>query len=105
EETLPPVDPGTEYSVQLDAIGGLGPYTFVLIGDLPPGLTLSASGLISGTSTCVLGTVYDFSVGFTDRNGPGCIKMFHLVCGDCPDEPIYENTVLSYNVCEGQGAA
>lgn len=102
---LPSVDPGTEYSVQLDAIGGLGPYTFVLIGELPPGLTLSATGLISGTSTCILGTVYDFSVGFTDRNGPGCLKEFHLVCGDCPDQPAFANTQTYRNVCEGTGGA
>ena len=46
---------GTPYSVQLGGLGGCGPalpYQFrVLNGALPVGLTLSSSGLISGTPT------------------------------------------------------
>lgn len=60
---------------QLQAIGGSGSYTFSLLsGSLPAGLTLSASGLISGTPT-QLETVFpvfnindgsnDFSRSFT----------------------------------------
>lgn len=43
---------GVAYSFQLNAAGGTPPYTFaVASGTLPAGLTLSASGLISGTPT------------------------------------------------------
>jgi len=38
------------YSQQLDATGGVAPYTFSATG-LPAGLTLSTSGLLSGTPT------------------------------------------------------
>lgn len=49
--TLPDAAIGSPYSEQLVAVGGVGPYTFSLVGILPPGLTLSPSGLISGTPT------------------------------------------------------
>ena len=41
---------GTPYSQTLTATGGTGPYTWtILFGSLPSGLTLSSSGVISGT--------------------------------------------------------
>ncbi|NUT49605.1 MAG: S8 family serine peptidase, partial [Saccharothrix sp.] len=43
---------GTAVSLQLTAAGGTTPYTFSATG-LPPGLSISASGLISGTPTTV----------------------------------------------------
>lgn len=44
---------GSPYSLQLRPAGGVAPYTFALQGTvpLPPGLSLSAAGLISGTPT------------------------------------------------------
>lgn len=43
---------GTSYNVEFIASGGVGPYTWALTsGVLPSGLSLSASGLISGTPT------------------------------------------------------
>ncbi len=60
--------PGTPYSVALSATGGLSPYTFaVTSGILPPGLTLSSAGLLSGTPTAS-GT-WAFTVTATDSNG------------------------------------
>ena len=57
------------YSVSLKATGGLTPYTWALnSGTLPPGLTLAASGTISGTPTRT-GT-YSFTVSVTDRATP-----------------------------------
>ncbi|QMV72985.1 putative Ig domain-containing protein [Comamonas piscis] len=49
------------YSQPLQVTGGLPPYTFSVVGDLPPGLELdTASGVVSGTPTTP-GT-YSFSV-------------------------------------------
>lgn len=48
---LPDATQGTPYSQQLSAAGGTLPVTFELVGTLPPGLTMDASGLISGTPT------------------------------------------------------
>jgi hypothetical protein len=48
--SLPAATVGTAYSQQLRTIGGLGLYTWTLAsGTLPAGLTLSTSGLLSGT--------------------------------------------------------
>ena len=51
---LPNASLGVFYSQQLSASGGTGLYTFTVpAGTLPPGLTLSSSGLLSGTPTVV----------------------------------------------------
>jgi Putative Ig domain len=43
---------GSPYSAALAAVGGTSPYSWsILSGSLPPGLSLSASGVISGTAT------------------------------------------------------
>jgi hypothetical protein len=51
DSPLPNIVVGTPYSFQLPATGGSGSYTWSQFGDLPDGLTLSGSGLISGTPT------------------------------------------------------
>jgi len=49
--SLPNAVPGQAYSYQLSATGGTLPYTFsIATGQLPTGITLSPSGLISGTT-------------------------------------------------------
>jgi hypothetical protein len=54
--TPPAAQVGVAYNFQLTAAGASSPYTFTLsTGSLPTGLTLSSSGLISGTPT-VAGT-------------------------------------------------
>lgn len=59
--TLPFGAAGTPYSQTLTASGGVAPYTFqVVAGSLPAGVSLSASGVLSGTPTAA-GT---FSVTF-----------------------------------------
>jgi hypothetical protein len=48
--TLPPFMSGVPYSFQLLASGGSGNYQWIVLsGSLPAGLTMSQSGLISGT--------------------------------------------------------
>jgi arylsulfatase A-like enzyme len=52
EQTLPPYSVGTPYSVQLMATGATAPYTWRIIqGQLPAGLALEASGVLSGIPT------------------------------------------------------
>jgi hypothetical protein len=63
---------GSRYFHQFEGAGGCGPalpYQFrVLNGSLPPGLTLSASGLISGTPT--QGGNWSFWVELSDQDPP-----------------------------------
>jgi hypothetical protein len=49
--SLPPATRGTPYSVQLTATGGSVSSWTVKSGTLPPGITLSNGGLLSGTPT------------------------------------------------------
>lgn len=65
--TLPAGTVGTAYSQQLSAFGGAGTYTFAkTAGNLPTGLTLSATGLLSGTTT--VANSFSFTVTATDSN-------------------------------------
>jgi len=65
---LPQINTGTLYSFQLNASGGVRPYSWsISSGILPAGLTLSASGLISGTVTTETASTATFRV--TDSLG------------------------------------
>ena len=67
--SLPTLTAGTSFSQTLTSTGGLAPYTYTLqTGTLPPGLSLSSSGVLSGTPTQRGG--YTFSVRSTDSTSP-----------------------------------
>lgn len=71
------------YSVQLEATGGIGGYTWsVLVGTLPAGFTLSSSGLLSGSSAVELSET--FSVSVTDLEGNSDIQELTLSVTDIP---------------------
>jgi large repetitive protein len=64
---LPTGEATIAYSQRLAAIGGTSPYTWSVIGGtLPPGLTLSTSGSLSGTPSTAGG--FTFKVQATDSN-------------------------------------
>ncbi|MFN7974913.1 MAG: putative Ig domain-containing protein [Acidobacteriota bacterium] len=66
--SLPTGTLGGPYNQSLSSSGGLGPYTYSVTGGaLPPGLSLSAAGVLSGTPT-VRGT-FTFTVTSTDSAG------------------------------------
>ena len=62
---LPPAQEGVKYYAQLGATGGQAPYTWTPIA-LPPGLTLSATGILSGTPPIGSGGNYPLIVNVTD---------------------------------------
>ncbi|MFN0108319.1 MAG: S8 family serine peptidase [Blastocatellia bacterium] len=65
--TVPNGIVGRAYSQQFTQTGGFNPILFsVSIGNLPPGLTLSASGLLSGAPT--ESGMFSFTVQVTDGN-------------------------------------
>jgi hypothetical protein len=69
---------GTPFTKTLTASGGAGgPFTFALAqGFLPPGLTLSSAGVISGTPT--LSGVYNFTVRATDAMGGTSLQSYSV---------------------------
>jgi hypothetical protein len=76
-ESLPNGTNGSSYSQQLQAAGGQAPYTWWLgdgDGGLPPGLSLSDSGLISGQPTQT-GT-FSFSAEVQDNLGGYAMQFF-----------------------------
>jgi hypothetical protein len=61
--TLPPATFGTAYSFTLQADGGTVPYRWSLAsGNLPAGLTLADTGVISGTPTAIGSSAFTISV-------------------------------------------
>ena len=69
---FPAATVGQPYSKQLNGAGGCGPalpYQYTQIGGtMPPGVSLSFSGLVSGTPT--LAGSYSFWVNLSDQNPP-----------------------------------
>src|SRR5262249_27387084 len=78
--TLPVGTLNHAYSVTLTASGGTGPYSFaVTAGSLPPGLGLSAGGVLSGPPTSAGQTT--FTVTATDANGSTGSQSYTLTVG------------------------
>ena len=79
--TSAPILPGaavsSHYTEPLAATGGTTPYTWTLLsGSLPPGLTLSTSGEISGTPTAA--GSYGFAIQVADNSGGTSGLFFSL---------------------------
>lgn len=74
---LPAADAGAAYSATLSATGGVPPYQWRLVkGELPSGVRLHPSGVISG-STSVPGS-FHFGARVLDANGNRAHAVFHL---------------------------
>jgi hypothetical protein len=65
--TLDPDETGTPIDIMFASSGGTSPYTFTLVSTAVPGLSLSASGDLSGTPTAA-GT-YPVEIEATDSSG------------------------------------
>lgn len=65
------------YSVTLSMTGSTGPYQFSLVGgELPPGLTLTSAGVLSGTPTNPF--PYEFTIQGTYANGALARRTFQM---------------------------
>jgi streptogramin lyase len=69
---------GAAYSVSFQATGGAGPYSYS--ATVPPGLSLSSAGLLSGTPTAVE-NAYSITVTATDANGFSASQGYSLTIG------------------------
>jgi hypothetical protein len=82
--TLPAADEGTTYANQtLTLTGGTSPFTWTSSGSLPPGITLSAAGVISGKDTTTH-TSYTFNAIVTDAHGVSDTQSLTLVVNAAP---------------------
>ncbi len=74
---------GTPYGAQTFAVGAFQPFTYkVVSGSLPPGLSFSANGVLSGTPS-TFGS-YGFTVLVTDANGTTDSQSYYIAVDD-PD--------------------
>lgn len=80
--SLPAGAAGVAYSATLSASGGMAPYSWTAVSALPPGLTLLASGTITGTPSAT-GT-FAFTVRVMDASQAAATRTFSLVIAPPP---------------------
>ena len=98
-EFLPQALQGLPYSAQLEASGGLGPYTWTLeTGALPDGLTMTGGGAITGRPT--LNGASSFIVRVKDSLGTSSTKSLFLVVGPPPPPLVIQTISLPETTAE-----
>ncbi|MDI6767700.1 MAG: putative Ig domain-containing protein [Bacteroidota bacterium] len=71
------------YNQIISASGGVSPYSFsIMTGNLPPGLILSSSGVLSGTPTS--NGMFLFTVTATDVYNCSANFSYSIIIGNCP---------------------
>ncbi len=70
--SLPDAVENTAYSTQLTGVGGTAPFTYTLVSGSVPGITLSTSGLLSGTPDYVTAGHYPITVKVVNSEGDSC---------------------------------
>ena len=79
---------GLPFAYALEATGGVPPYTWAAVGGLPAGLSLGASGVISGTPLAPPGA-YSVSVQVTDGSGTTVTaNVLITLAGALPLDPL-----------------
>jgi len=86
--TLPPAAVGLRYSTAVQAIAGTPPYTWsVSSGSLPLGLSLSPSGVISGSAQTTGSST--FTVSVEDSAGTAATRSFTLTVNPTPAAAVW----------------
>lgn len=81
---IPDATLAAPYSFVLEATGGNVPYTWSATGSLPPGLSLSTAGLITGVPSANVTGSYNFMLRVTDFLGKTVTQNVTLVVGGTP---------------------
>lgn len=98
---LPEGTVSSVYSQSLSTSGGTSPYTYsTFLGELPPGLTISSSGTISGTPTRP--GYYRWVVQSVDTHGANALKRYLIVVNKAA--PISGYSIQSLVVGDGEYA-
>jgi hypothetical protein len=100
--TLPSAQVSRPYSVTLTSAGGTGADRWaVTAGSLPPGLALSAAGVLSGTISAATASGGDlvrswpFTVTATDAKGAAAVAALQLTVNGSPDAFYYDASTRS----------
>lgn len=82
-ERPPPVLVATPFSFTFSATGGTPPYTFLVIGDLPPGITLEPRGVLGGASSTTGVSRFEVGVIDSERNrAQGLVELIVLAAAE-----------------------
>ncbi|MBU1353215.1 MAG: Ig domain-containing protein [Gammaproteobacteria bacterium] len=85
------VTAGNSFAYAFSIEGGVGPFTWSAIGGLPAGLTLSASGVISGITSAAAGD-YAVVLRVVDGAGSVAIKNLKITVTAAPTTPTTPTT-------------
>jgi hypothetical protein len=102
--SLPAGTVGQAYSAQLNAQGGTPPYSWsITAGSLPPGLSLSSDGVISGTPTQEGSFTFTVTVQDSAQPPNQASRQFTITINPAPPPQPLEITTTSLPKCvEGQ---
>lgn len=89
---------GLPYSFAFSATGGKAPYTWSALGGLPDGLSLSSSGILSGTPNAKLPGTIPFALRVTDNAGTSVTGNFSIAVDASPTAADPSTNVLSINL-------
>jgi len=92
---------GVAFSQQLTASFGTAPVVWSYVGTLPPGISLTSGGLLSGTSTSTTGGTYPVVIRLTDANGSYAETSLSLVVV----APVVAPVISSSATASGQKGA
>ncbi len=96
---LPGAEQAVNYQAALQTSGGVTPFRWsVISGSLPPGLSLSPYGQITGTpATGTAGQTYDFSIEVGDGYGGYAIRSYSLAVSEAPLQITTTQFVFLFN--------
>lgn len=104
--TLPAATQNSAYQATLDAVGGTAPYSWSLASgsSLPAGLSLSTSGIISGTlqSTVAIGN-YPVTIQATDSSSSHSTVSLAMTLPVGAKTGAKNCNTISYNAADGSG--
>lgn len=99
--SLPGGAAGASYSQQIQAAGGTPPYTFSSDTALPPGLSLSPQGVLSGTP--LTAGAYTFTVRVTDSAGASATRGFTLTVSSASGPLVLSSAQVALEAIAGGG--